>query len=57
MYEPKQIKFTYDSKTLLIKKDKEIKKDIETCKNILSDLQNVTVKEITVLEYLKRKLI
>ena len=41
MYKPKQIKFTYDSKTLLIKKDKEIKKDIETCKNILSDLQNV----------------
>ena len=41
MYEPKQIKFTYDSKTLLFKKDNEIRKDIETCKNILSDLQNV----------------
>ena len=41
MYEAKQIKFTYDSKTLLIKKDKEIREDIETCKNILNDLQNV----------------
>ena len=41
MYEAKQIKFTYDSKTLLIKKDKEIREDIETCKNILSDLQIV----------------
>ena len=41
MYEAKKIKFTYDSKTLLIKKDKEIIEDIETCINILSDLQNV----------------
>lgn len=41
MYEAKQIKFTYDSKTLLFRKDDEIKKDIEICKNILNDLQNV----------------
>mgnify|MGYP003655712659 FL=1 len=37
----KQIKFTYDSKTILIKKDNEIREDIETCKNILSDLENI----------------
>jgi hypothetical protein len=41
MYKAKEIKFTYDSKTLLSKKDDKIKKDIEICKNILSDLQNV----------------
>ena len=41
MYKAKQIKFTYDSKILLSKKDNEIIEDIETCKNILSDLQNV----------------
>jgi hypothetical protein len=41
MYEAKQIKFTYDSKTLLFRKDDEIKKEIEICKNILNDLQNV----------------
>ena len=37
----KQIKFNYDSKTILIKKDKEIKEDIETCKNILLDLEKL----------------
>ena len=37
----KEIKFNYDSKTLLIKKDEEIKKDIETCKNILLDLETI----------------
>ena len=37
----KQIKFNYDSKTILFKKDKEIKEDIETCKNILSDLEQL----------------
>jgi len=41
MYEAKQIKFAYDSKTLLFRKDDEIKKDIEICKNIINDLQNV----------------
>ena len=39
----KQIKFNYDSKTILIKKDKEIKEDIETCKNILSDLEQLII--------------
>ena len=39
----KQIKFNYDSKTILIKKDKEIKEDIEICKNILSDLEQLII--------------
>ena len=37
----KEIKFTYDSKTILIKKDNEIREDIEICKNILSDLEKL----------------
>ena len=41
MYKPKQIKFNYNSNTLLIKNDNEIKKDIQTCKNILKDLLQV----------------
>tara|TARA_R110002020_G_scaffold38144_3_gene114964 strand:+ start:4842 stop:5096 length:255 start_codon:yes stop_codon:yes gene_type:complete len=47
MYKAKEIKFTYDSKTLLSKKDEEIKKDIINCKNILKDLlqiQNIREK-------------
>ena len=37
----KEIKFTYDSKTIEIKKDNEIREDIEICKNILSDLEKL----------------